>query len=163
VDRVLEKLEGVVSSYDGKHWSAFCPVHEGDGQPHSRSLSVGAGDNGGVLIKCHYGCATEDIVAAIGLKMSDLFEPREEGANGQARIVKCYSYFDESGCLVFQSVRYLPKNFKQRRPKVLNPRDDDPSDWEWNLNGVRRVIYRLPGVLAAEAGRVVFVCEGEKD
>lgn len=44
--------------------------------------------------------------------------------------------------------RYEPKQFKQRRP-------DGKGGWLWNLDGVRRVLYRLADVLAA---RFVLVC-----
>ncbi len=46
-----------------------------------------------------------------------------------------------------------PKGFRQRRP-------DGKGGWLYNLDGVRRVLYRLPEVLKAGD---VFICEGEKD
>src|SRR5262249_16378892 len=77
-------------------------------------------------------------------------------ANGLGRIVAQYDYTDEQGELLFQVVRFKPKNFRQRRP--------DGRDWIWNLNGVRRVPFQLPKVLAAvKAGKVIFIPEGEKD
>src|SRR4029077_5492027 len=59
---------------------------------------------------------------------------------------------DENGELLFQVVRFEPKDFRQRRPSG--------SDWVWNLDHTRRVLYRLPEVLPAA---FVLVCEGEKD
>lgn len=55
-------------------WQACCPAHE-DRMP---SLSWDVGRDGQVLLTCHAGCATEDVVAAMGLAMADLFPPREE-------------------------------------------------------------------------------------
>ena len=52
------------------------------------------------------------------------------------KIVKTYDYKDESGQLLYQVVRYEPKDFRQRRP-------DGQGGWIWNLQGVRRVLYRL--------------------
>ena len=49
-------------------WSASCPAH-GDETP---SLSIGAGDDGRVLIHCHAGCSAEQVVAAVGMSMADL-------------------------------------------------------------------------------------------
>jgi putative DNA primase/helicase len=69
------------------------------------------------------------------------------------RIVAQYDYTDESGALLFQCVRFEPKNFQQRRP-------DGNGGWIWNLKGIRMVPYRLPRLLAAET---VYVVEGEKD
>jgi 5S rRNA maturation endonuclease (ribonuclease M5) len=78
------------------------------------------------------------------------------GANPPAArppIVETYDYTDEEDKLLFQCVRFEPKDFKQRRP-------DDNGGWIWNMQGVRRVLYRLPDVLKAET---ICVAEGEKD
>jgi len=79
----------------------------------------------------------------------DLFEGESLGR----RIVEEYDYRDEKGKLLFQVVRFEPKDFRQRRP-------DGNGGWTWRLNGVRRVLYGLPDVIVA---RSVLVCEGEKD
>ena len=71
VDRVLAALRGVRETSSG--WLARCPAHA-DRDP---SLMVGEGDDGRVLLHCHAGCATEDVVRALGLEMNDLF-PSEE-------------------------------------------------------------------------------------
>jgi 5S rRNA maturation endonuclease (ribonuclease M5) len=75
------------------------------------------------------------------------------GNNGAAQIVATYDYTDEGGNLLFQCVRSKPKDFWQRRP-------DGKGGWINNLQGVRRVLYRLPQVIAAST---VCVAEGEKD
>ena len=67
VDVVLDRLERVRRSGGG--WVARCPAHE----DRSPSLSVREGADGRVLVYCHAGCRTEDVVAAIGLSMRDLF------------------------------------------------------------------------------------------
>ena len=88
---------------------------------------------------------------------------REEMARvtpiGQAAhtIDKTYDYVDAAGALLFQVVRYRPKTFRQRRP-------NGRGGWEYNLQGVDLVPYRLPEVVAAvAAGDAVFIAEGEKD
>jgi hypothetical protein len=73
-----------------------------------------------------------------------------------SKIVKTYDYLDESGTLLFQAVRYEPKDFRQRRP-------DGKNGWLWNLDGARRVLYRLPELLRADKHKWVFIVEGEKD
>jgi hypothetical protein len=78
------------------------------------------------------------------------------------KIVATYDYTDELGELLFQVVRFEPKDFRQRRP----PRKDDVSggEWVWNVDGVRKVPYRLPQVMEAIAnGHTIFIPEGEKD
>jgi hypothetical protein len=68
-----------------------------------------------------------------------------------------YSYRDEAGAELYQVLRYAsPKTFRQRRP-------NGKGDWIWNLNGVRRVLYRLRELLEYPDATVFFFCEGEKD
>ena len=83
---------------------------------------------------------------------------KPNGGNGQdrPRLVETYDYPDEHGELLSQKVRLVPKEFRQRRP-------DGNGGWVWNLEDVRRVIYRLPEIVEAVAqGRPIFFAEGEK-
>jgi hypothetical protein len=73
-----------------------------------------------------------------------------------SKIVKTYDYKDEEGKLLYQIARYEPKDFRQRRP-------DGQGGWIWNLEGVRRVLYRLQELLQANPADWVFIVEGEKD
>jgi hypothetical protein len=57
---------------------AKCPAHP-DRNP---SLSIKAGDDSRVLLKCHAGCEAADIVAALGLTMPDLFDKDESSGVG---------------------------------------------------------------------------------
>ena len=86
--------------------------------------------------------------------------PWNGGAHGSTpkgkTIVATYDYTDEAGKLLFQVVRFVPKDFRQRRP-------DGNGGWKWNLKGVKRVLYRLPEMLeAAVNGQVIYIAEGEK-
>jgi hypothetical protein len=155
VRRFLSRIENVKPSGDG--WSGRCPAHD----DRKNSLSVHRGQDGRVLVKCQAGagCPVERIVAGAGLTMADLFPPREDRvrSNGHGRhIVATYDYTDESGTLLYQAVRYQPKDFKQRQP-------DGQGGWLYHLRGVRRVLYRLPELLAADPDAWVLVPEGEKD
>jgi putative DNA primase/helicase len=147
---VLGRLRGVKQHQSG--WQAICPAHE----DRRASLSVGVGDDGKVLLRCHAGCKVEDIVIALGLGMADLFPHDAPVRVPQRRIVRVYNYTDESGTLLYQAVRYQPKDFRQRQP-------DGKGGWLWNLRGARRVLYRLPEIIAASQDQAVFIVEGEKD
>src|SRR5262245_19522985 len=85
---------------------------------------------------------------------------RSEGLLGSVtdpKIVKTYDYRDEIGELLFQVVRFEPKDFRQRR---LNGH----GGWTWNVQGTRRVPYGLPDLVkAVAAGETVYIPEGEKD
>lgn len=153
----------------GSAYAARCPAHE----DKLASLSVSEGDDGRILVKCHAGCATEDVVRKLGLELRDLFPEGDarrdnggsarartarSGGSWEARIDRTYDYVDEVGTLLYQSVRLRdPKDFRQRRPTGKDA-------WKWKLDDVRRVPYRLPELLRAiEEGRAVWVVEGEKD
>jgi hypothetical protein len=71
---VLERLERVRVTGSGR-WMARCPAHA-DRNP---SLSLSEAEDGTVLVKCHAGCRTEAVVAALGLDMTDLFPKRTPG------------------------------------------------------------------------------------
>jgi 5S rRNA maturation endonuclease (ribonuclease M5) len=140
VQDVLAQLRGVRKN--GTGWTARCPAHD----DNRNSLSVSEGRDEKTLLKCHAGCSYQSIIDAIsGLT----------GANGARRLVVAYDYCDEGGALLYQSVRYEPKDFRQRRP--------EGAGWNYKLNGVRRVLYRLPELLVSASGERVFIVEGEKD
>jgi DNA primase len=67
---VLSRLDAVSMRGTGQ-WRARCPAHD-DSQP---SLSVRETVGGGVLLFCFAGCETADVVAALGLRMADLYAP----------------------------------------------------------------------------------------
>lgn len=149
--RVASALEQHGSKGRGTSWQ--CIAHE----DRSPSLSLREGEKG-VALKCHAGCATEDVVNALGLTMADLFdEPLERRERPQ--VVAEYPYTDEQGEVLFVVRRLEPgydgdrKTFRQFRP------DGTPG-----VKGIRRVLYRLPQVVAeAEVGGTVLIVEGEKD
>lgn len=79
LDTVLGMLRGVHRS--GDKATARCPAHD-DRTP---SLSVKAEDDGRILLKCHAGCLTEEVLAALGLNFEDVAPDRQNG-NGYARM-----------------------------------------------------------------------------
>jgi hypothetical protein len=122
---------------------------------------------GGVLdlIKHKNGCDHASAVQWLrregflnGARLAPLALPKPILATQPApKVVATYDYTDEMGALLFQAVRYEPKEFRQRRPGPNNT-------WIWNLDGVRRVPYRVPDMIAAvAAGKTVWIVEGEKD
>jgi len=155
--RVLATLP--TAKQNGSGWMARCPVHD----DARASLSISTGDDGRVLLHCHANCATSAIVVALGLTMRDLFpDGTADRKNGGVHISSqvlhevMYDYVDETGALLFQVVRRRGrrgKYFRQRRP-------DGQGGWIWKLDGVRRVVYRLPDLAGHDE---VLIVEGEKD
>lgn len=145
--------------------STDCPCHRSQRQGHGLTHCFLHADNTGslnvdvkggeLLVHCHAGCDQKELIAQ--LREQEMFPPLEERTSTSTRpeIIAEYDYFDEQGTLLYQALRYHPKNFKQRQP-------DGKGGWTWSLNGVRRVLYKLPQLLASDK-RIVFVVEGEKD
>lgn len=162
---IARKLGGARRS--GLDWSCRCPAHE----DHKASLSIT--DKGGkILVRCHAGCQQTAVISQ--LKRLDLWsgspvqdEPKVEinlpsvaqpvvqkAARGErSKLVATYDYVDEKGELLFQALRFDPKDFRQKAP-----------DGSWSIKGIRRVPYRLPKVIeAVRLGLSVYIVEGEKD
>jgi putative DNA primase/helicase len=149
---LLERL-GPVRRH-GTRALVSCPNHD-DAHP---SLEVAAGEKSIILI-CRAGCPQREVIQAMcakaGIRPRDLFWEAQRPI--ERRLVATYDYYDAEGRLLFQTVRYVPKAFRQRRP-------NGAGGWLWNLHGIEPVLYRLPAVQAAiAAGQTIYLVEGEKD
>jgi len=67
---------------NGSGWMALCPSHD----DRKSSLSIGQGDDGRILLHCFAGCHAEQVVAAVGLTMADLFEQHTTNGKGDTCI-----------------------------------------------------------------------------
>lgn len=139
-------------SWDGKNINCF--AHD-DKNP---SLSIYR-KNGEYRHHCHACEVSGDCLAIIGQieNISDIGHQigRLKEIAGTAETKKTieavYDYKDAEGNFVFQTVRYKPKDFKQRRP-------DGKGGWIYSLQGVQLVPYNLPEVIKS---KYVIVVEGE--
>lgn len=96
-------------------------------------------------------CADLGLIHRNGNSNGNGTRPKEPSKPRQ--IIDQFPYPDEAGELLYEVVKYDPKDFRQRRP-------DGHGGWIWNMQGVRRVPFGLPEVIRAVD---VFVAEGEKD
>jgi hypothetical protein len=157
--RAVEQHTGRQGRRIGANVRLLCPAHD----DHNPSLDVAEHPDGSPLVICRAcGAGLAEVARAIGREPRDYLLARaDDGASwtpaGPA--VAIYDYVDEAGVLLSQVCRTADKQFPQRRP--------DPTakhGWRWNLDGVRRVLYRLPAVIAAAAaGGRIHIVEGEKD
>jgi hypothetical protein len=168
VKNVLERLQKVRQTA-ASQWEALCPAHD-DREP---SLCIGLGKDGRALVHCQAGCKLENVLEKIGLRERDLFPHDDPGPDAAPaavplpenlpsippsevkRMSKNYEYHDETGKLLYEVVRFEPKDFRMRRP-------DGKGGWTWNMDGTPRILYRLPELLADKTAWV-FITEGEKD
>jgi 5S rRNA maturation endonuclease (ribonuclease M5) len=160
-----------------KKWGAHCPIcggHSGLKQGKGERCAGYESDDGEYIF-----CTREELAGNLELNEKTspatfchklyglcncgiIHNPAHESSNGngnehQSHTSKpvAYSYQDEHGRLAYQSLRYDPKEFKQRRP-------DGKGGWLWNMQGVSYVPYRLPDLLKNHDA-TVFIVEGEKD
>ena len=77
------------------------------------------------------------------------------GLDNKPQIESVYPYEDEKGELQFEVVRYKPKGFSQRRP-------DGKGGYINNMQGVRRILYKLPELRATPLTEPVFICRRRK-
>lgn len=158
----------VKSSKDGTA-QCICPNHD-DKEP---SLTISKGKKGTVVF-CH-ACGkgkTPEILEAVGLKMSDLFEeefipssePWRAYVEGRTKkkIEGVYHYSDLTGKYAFTRIRFEGKKFRYGRLK--------DNRFSFGLGGKKRA--EIPAVFcesleavkkAVEVGQRIYYAEGEKD
>ena len=153
VTRTLERFSDVRP--DGRGWTAKCPAHD----DHKPSLRISVGDDGRILLHCHAGCSFEAILAAVHLTVQDVSPGDARPASPEADEIH-YVYHDEEGKLLYRVVRGPvtdgKKTFWQQRP-------DGHGGWANGVSGIRKVLFRLPELLAADPSEPVLIVEGEKD
>jgi putative DNA primase/helicase len=83
IDLLRQRLaeRGIRVNVSGTGLTCCCPSHD-DQNP---SLSIGEGEDGRVLLHCFAGCSPESIVAALGMRMSDLFPSSEAQRRSRKR------------------------------------------------------------------------------
>ncbi len=127
---------------EGREIRFLCPAHD-DRQPSAR---WNPGKSTWFCDVCHQGGGWRDLAQRLGEPAPA--PPRE--------IAAIHPYRDAAGTLLYEVLRFVPKAFACRRP--------DAAGWRWNLQGVERVLYRLPEILATVARNAeIFLTEGEKD
>lgn len=58
-----------VNSQGVDTYACKCPAHD----THHESLAIGVSRDGRYLVHCHAGCSVDDITAAVGLSVADLY------------------------------------------------------------------------------------------
>jgi hypothetical protein len=151
----LTRLENV-KHLDGGGIRAACPVCRAAGSDKSANHLLIQPDG-------KFGCAThpndvehrKEIFRLAGTRLAP--NGRAKRNDGGKHFVCAYDYLDASRNLIHQVCRYVPKDFKQRRP-------DGRGGWIWNTEGINKVLFRLPETLAAiKAGLPIYLTAGEKD
>ena len=151
----LNRLKNV--SGTGGQYSARCPAHD----DNRNSLSVSVGKDNRIICHCHAGCAPEDITAALGLTMRDLFAELAPG-----EVFPTYKAQGGGAVCVAEYIYHTTPPIKK-----LRMRNPDGSKWfywqhkagsEWK-KGRNKIEPTLFTGDAAEIPAAVYFVEGEKD
>jgi len=152
VEKIVSALEAKGMKGKGAAWQ--CPAHE----DKRASLSVSIGKDGCALVKCHAGCKTADVLAAIGLEEKDLFPESEKRRPAKKGATIEYVYHAADGSPLAKKLRIEHAGGKTFAWKRRNG-----DGWTGGLNGMKPPLYRLPEILAAaKVGDAIHVVEGEK-
>jgi hypothetical protein len=134
-DQLLGALRGAGKQVkdNGARAMAQCPSHD----DNHASLSIGPRrDSKGIVVKCHAGCQTPDVLAAVQLTMSDLFD-------------------DDKARQIYTPRRdyhYPHGRVVHRKPNKAFPQSGNMKDNSlFHADRIR------------DDARIVFVAEGEKD
>lgn len=156
LQKILQEIERTTgpATRRGSNYELRCPAHP----DHDPSLGLTENLEQHALLYCQAGCATVDILHAVGLDLRDLYPIRPDDRRADP-VIATYRYIDEQGELLFEVQRTASKKFRQRRPDP-----GKPNSWLYNLNDTRRVLYRLPAATQAiREGQTIYLPEGEKD
>ena len=151
IEEFKGKLSNVKETSDGKY-TANCPICDKGTKKQHLLFRQGADK---IDLNCVKGCDGIAIMEALGLHIKDRYANSYTKDN--KKILATYDYKDENGALVYQAVRYTPKDFRQRRP-------DGNGSWIYDLKNTTLYPYNLPALIANRTDKqTVFICEGEKD
>lgn len=95
---LLSRLEHVKQT-GPRRWIARCPAHDDRGP----SLSIRELEDGRVLVHDFGGCDVSEVVAAVGMELSELFPPRELGNYAKHRERRPFTADDALHCLALES------------------------------------------------------------
>ena len=142
-------------------YNVVCPCHN-DKEP---SLSITDGGDK-ILMHCQAGCRTEDILAQLGLKSSDLFyTPIETTSNWKKylegwknkSIIAHYKYKDKDNNYLYSKIRFEDKSF------IYGVLDKEKDFFKFG-GIINHTLYNLPYLLQSiKKGYTVYIVEGEKD
>ncbi len=129
-----------------------CPCHD----DKNASLTI-TRDGEKILMKCHAGCDTRDIVRAIGLTMSDLDNSYKASPSAE--------WWKEAFNIRPEAVYSYGEYIKVRLPgkKIFYGRLRD-GKYIRGIGNCEKTLYKLGNITKAKQNNnYIYICEGEKD
>ncbi len=142
-----------------RSYQCVCPVHN-DGKA---SLTISE-DKGKLLLHCHAGCETRDILEEVGLSFNDTgnYRPPEWKERleftQRKQIEAVYDYCSEDSRYLYSKVRFEGKEIIY---VIIDKKNDT---FKYGRAGRHTVLYNLPSLIkAVKEGYPIYIVEGEKD
>ncbi|MDF2495067.1 AAA family ATPase [Sphingomonas sp.] len=139
--------------WHGSYGSFPAPGHS----KSDRGVTVKDNDDGDVVINSFNGADWREIKELC--RAAGLLPPLRQAAGDQWRITGTYHYYDASGVEVYRTVRQERAGHKK---KFVAERPNGRGGWVFGTNGIKRVLYRLPELLASSPDLPVYFVEGER-
>lgn len=151
IEDFLSRLSSVKGSRG--QYSAKCPAHE---DKHA-SLSISQSNDGKILLNCHAGCTAENIMSALGLSLSDLFQTDRQQYSQYAKTSSSsgavtYDYQDLDGNIIAKKLRYPNKSFCWLKP-------NGKGGWAKGRAGKGSLFNQYD----VKNEKALYIVEGEKD
>jgi hypothetical protein len=172
-ERAIQKILGKVEDFSrrGDEYRTKCPAHNGTSED---SLGIREAESGDLLLHCHAGCETSEIVEALDLDMADLFN--RNGSSGGHRTKtdrpaeaitidelpgatsEYFTFEDADGNLIYV------QRHKGPYYRVVGYDEDGDPLFSKGLGDIEPTPFELPTLLrAAGDGETVVHTEGCKD
>ena len=178
VVRMIQSITGDIQETRVSYNSVkiCCPCHR-DKTP---SLQL-TQDDGRILMHCHGGCRTDDILQAVGLTYKDLQPPKQSSVTKSpsmwdkmlypfkkkygdgVRLVAVYDYEDADGKYLYSKIRVEGGGIKGKQI-AYRTIDRNAGTYTTGKPKGQATLYRLSEVIKAiQVKRRIFITEGEKD
>jgi hypothetical protein len=187
IEKVLEavgRASGHAPTQSQSGWKANCPAHD-DRNP---SLAISESPDGKILLHCHAGCTSDEVLQRSGLQQADLFPDARQRKQNPLKPTKKDGSADRGrpGKQVFPTIPAVVDELTRKKGEpshvwhycdpanqeagaVLRWDGPDGKDFRpvsltvdgWVIGAMPdpRPLYRLPSIVDAER---IYVVEGEK-
>lgn len=159
--QLLENLDGL-RSRGSNQWQARCPAHD----DQKASLSIQFTEDGELLAFCHAGCTFQEITEHWNGYREWNRTRLKCKPTVKRGVAKTYPYHSRDGSVLFEKVRYEPKEFAFRKPNPLYGLSGQSGlgvhRYIYNVEHELLCPYNLDLLAAAEPQRKFIFVEGEK-
>ena len=153
-----------VKQTDPGQYICQCPAHTD--KKSSLSIKDDTDGSGRILLTCHAGCSTADILSQVGLSFKDIQpgDPETEKKplqKWQINLTAEYRYTDEDGNYLYSKLRYEGPDIDGKQIRYGRIVD---GKYTKGKGDVEAELYNVTALKdAIEEGRTVYYVEGEKD